>query len=74
MFSPVKRLTGPPVEMAGGSPVEHVIALVELDNAPAEPDKRRSFENDREQWFRGYEGGMELAAFVGMMIKWKQRW
>jgi len=30
--------------------------------------------NDREQWFQGYGGGIELVAATGTMIKWKQRW
>jgi len=37
MFSPVKLLTAPPVEMAIGSPVEPVTAPEEPDNAPIEP-------------------------------------
>ena len=73
MFTSVKLLTSPPVETAIGSPVERVMALVELDNAPAEPDKRRRTENDRDWRFQGYGGGMELSAAARMMIKWKQR-
>ena len=80
MFSSVKLLTGPPVETVVGSPVEPAMAPiepamapVEPDNAPAEPNKRRRTENDREWWFRGYGGGMDLSAAVGTMIKWKQR-
>lgn len=74
MFFSVKLLTSPPIETIVGSPVGHVMNSIESNNALAEPDKRRRAENDKEQRFRGYGGGMEFSAAVGMMIKWKQRW
>ena len=55
MFSSVKLLTGPPAKMARGSLVEPVAAPVELDNAPVEPDKRRSSEMTESDGFEALE-------------------
>lgn len=62
VFSPVKLLIGPPIEMDGGSPVQPVTTPVEPDNAPTEPNKRRRTENDKER--SSYRTGNPTGALV----------